>query len=62
MSTDDLSPIQFVAALAEQIYHRNANDDPITLGQLGATSIDLNEVDGLTSSTTDANGTAYYSP
>jgi hypothetical protein len=31
MSTGDLSQIQLVAALTEQIYHRSANDNPITL-------------------------------
>ena len=34
MSTGDLSQIQLVAALAEQIYHRGANDGPIMLSIL----------------------------
>jgi hypothetical protein len=33
MSTTGLSGIQLAAALAEQIYHRGATDDPISLSQ-----------------------------
>jgi Ca2+-binding RTX toxin-like protein len=61
MSTSGLSGIQLAAALAEQIYHRNTTDDPITLGQLGLGTVDLGKVSGLTSDDS-VDGTTYYSP
>ena len=55
MSTGDLSQIQLVAALVD---HRNADDDPIRLGELGVESAPIGIVDGLFTNGTEA----YYSP
>ncbi len=63
MSNGDLDQLQLVAALAEQIYHRNSADDPITLTQLGVNPVSFDkDPNGLVPDTSTDNGTAYYSP
>jgi len=58
-----LDQLQLMAALAEQIYHRNEDDFPITLDDLGVQSAGLiTQPVGLQPDTTADNGTAYYSP
>jgi hypothetical protein len=49
--------MDLLAALAEQVYNRNANDDPITLNELGVAPAAIGAVSGLFFS-----GTSYYSP
>lgn len=62
MSNAGLSGVQLVAALAEQIYHRNLNDDPIRLNTLGAAAIDVGNLEpsGL-KSVSSVDGVSYYS-
>jgi hypothetical protein len=52
-----LTPLQLLAALAEQVYNRSSNDDPITLGQLGMDVAPIQQPLGLT-----PNRGFYYSP
>ncbi len=53
-----LTQLQLAAALAEQVYNRNSDDDPITIGQLGLSVALLQQrPTGLT-----LNGGLYYSP
>ena len=47
MSTTGLSGIQLAAALAEQIYRRNANDDPIKLSSFDALAISVGTLNRL---------------
>ncbi len=53
-----LTQLQLAAALAEQVYNRNADDNPISLGELGVDPVpNLPQPVGLT-----PNGGFFYSP
>lgn len=58
----DLTQIQLVAALSEQVYNRNASDDPITLRDLGVTPLALPNLSsfGTFQSNGSAGSTLYY--
>ena len=63
MSSFDINQLRLMAALAEQIYHRDEDDFPITLTDLGVSSAaDIVTPAGLTPFTGDDHSTAYYSP
>ncbi|WP_420970809.1 calcium-binding protein [Bradyrhizobium sp. B120] len=60
MSTNNLDPIAFAAALAEIVYHRATQDRPLAYGDLGAAAIPLETTPvGLKASD---DGTSFYSP
>ncbi|WP_316188851.1 hypothetical protein [Bradyrhizobium sp. SZCCHNS1054] len=61
MSTDNLSPIQFAAALAEIVYHRASQDDSIKYSDLGAEAIPLTTVPA-GFETRNVYGATYYTP
>jgi hypothetical protein len=58
MSNTNLSELQLVAALAEEIYRRNGDDIPITLSELDATAVNVDAIAGLTQAT--GSGAVYY--
>jgi hypothetical protein len=60
MSNMNLSELQLVAALAEEIYRRDSGDIPVTLADVGVTAVDPTDlsITGLAQAT--GNGAVYY--
>jgi len=61
MPNTNLTELQLVAALAEEIYRRNADDIPITLDDLGVAAVNsstLGSIAGLTD--VAGSGAIYY--